>query len=189
MSRIAPRSIDDLQAGERAEVERAVALMGFTPEDALVMARKPSLLRAMGELVRAVYGPGRVDPGLTRFVGEAASKAAGCVYCSAHAANCALDHGVDIAKIRAVWRFEESELFTPREQAAIRLGMKAGRVPNETGDGDFVELARWFDEDEILEIIAVLALFRFLNRWNTTLSTTLEPAPARALELIGAANA
>lgn len=165
----------------RARVAGAVALMGFLPQDVLVMARMPALLDAMAGLVGAVYGPGTLAPGLKRLVGEAASKAAGCQYCAAHAAHGAQRAGVDAAKIAAVWRFDDSPLFDEAERAAINLAMKAARTPSGADDADFARLRAHFTDDEILEIVAVIAMFGFLNRWNATLDTQLEPAPAATM--------
>lgn len=173
----------------RAHIEGAEKLMGFTPNDALVMARNPALTKAVSALVGAVYGPGKVDPGLKRLIGEATSKAAGCFYCSAHAANGARDQGVDAARIEAVWSFEESDLFSGAERAAIRVAMKSGMSPNETTDEDFAALKKHFDDDEIIEIVGVIAMFGFLNRWNSTLDTALEPAPSATLRTLGLVNA
>ncbi|MEL6693537.1 MAG: carboxymuconolactone decarboxylase family protein, partial [Pseudomonadota bacterium] len=142
MSRLAPLSLDQVDPETRTMIENAESLMGFIPNDALVMARHPALTKAMWGLVAAVYGPGQVDNGLKRLVGEAASKAAGCFYCSAHAAHGAREEGVAQDKIDAVWSFEDSPLFTDAERAAINLAMKAGVVPNETTDADFDRL-KW----------------------------------------------
>lgn len=185
MSRVAPLAIDDLDTESRTQIDFAERLMGFQPNDALVMARRPALLKAMGALVAAAYGEGRVNAGLKRLIGEATSKAAGCFYCSAHAAKGAQAQGVDPARIEAVWRFEESDLFNDAERAAIRVAMKSGMAPNETTDEDFAELKAHYDEDQIVEIVSVIAMFGFLNRWNSTLQMTLEPAPGRALNELG----
>ena len=184
MTRLAPLSIDEVDPGTRQMIENAEALMGFVPNDALVMARNPALTKAMWGLVAAVYGPGSVDNGLKRLIGEAASKAAGCFYCSAHAAHGAREQGVAQEKIDAVWSFEDSPLFNEAERAAINLAMKAGRVPNETTDADFDRLRANFSETEITEIVAVIAMFGFLNRWNTTLGTALEPVPMASVEAL-----
>ena len=182
MSRLAPLSFDQVDPETRAMIENAESLMGFIPNDALVMARHPALTKAMWGLVAAVYGPGQVDNGLKRLVGEAASKAAGCFYCSAHAAHGAREQGVAQDKIDAVWSFEDSDLFSDAERAAINLAMKAGVVPNETTDADFDRLRAHFNEDQITEIVAVIAMFGFLNRWNSTLDTALEPVPMASIE-------
>jgi len=146
------------------------------------MARNPALLKAMGALVGAVYGPGKVDPGLKRLIGEAASKAAGCIYCSTHAAKGALDQGVSAEKIEAVWMYQDSPLFSAAERAAIQVAMRASLSPNEATDEDFTTLQSHFDDDEVVEIVSVIAMFGFLNRWNSTLQTQIEPAPLAALD-------
>jgi uncharacterized peroxidase-related enzyme len=181
MSRVTPLNLAEVDPETAEMVGNAERLMGFVPNDALVMARQPKTLRAMWDLVASIYGPGDVDPGLKRLIGEAASKAAGCFYCSAHAAHGARQQGVDPAKIEAVWTFEDSDLFTDAERAAINIAMKAGRVPNEAEDSDFERLRQHFSETQIVEIVSVISLFGFLNRWNSTLGTQLEPAPAASL--------
>lgn len=185
MSRVAPLEIETLDTESRAQIEFAEKLMGFQPNDALVMARRPALLKAMGSLVAAAYGEGRVDAGLKRLIGEATSKAAGCFYCTAHAAKGAQAQGVDPARIEAVWSFEDSDLFNEAERAAIRVAMKSGMSPNETTDEDFAALKAHYDDDQIIEIVSVIAMFGFLNRWNSTLQTTLEPTPGKALDELG----
>ena len=39
-------------------------------------------------------------------------------------------------------------------------------------------LTAHFSDREIVEIVAVLSLYGFLNRWNCTLNTELEAPPA-----------
>lgn len=185
MKRLTPLDRDEIDAETKTMLDNAHSLMGFVPNDALIMARHPALTKAMWGLVAAVYGPGQVDNGLKRLVGEATSKAAGCFYCSAHAAHGAREQGVSEEKIKAVWSFEDSPLFTDAERAAINLGMKAGVVPNATEDADFERLREHFSEDEITEIVAVIAMFGFLNRWNSTLGTALEPLPQSSIEAFG----
>ena len=182
MTRLAPLDRENLDPETEVMIDNALSLMGFVPNDALVMARHPALIKAMWGLVGAVYGPGKVDNGLKRLVGEATSKAAGCFYCSAHAAHGAREQGVSQEKIDAVWSFEDSPLFSDAERAAINLAMKAGVVPNATEDADFDRLREHFSEDEITEIVAVIAMFGFLNRWNSTLGTALEPLPLSTVE-------
>ena len=40
-----------------------------------------------------------------------------------------------------------------------------------------IELRKHWSEEQIVEIVGVIALFGFLNRWNDTLATPLEDAP------------
>jgi alkylhydroperoxidase family enzyme len=85
-----------------------------------------------------------------------------------------------------VWSYETSELFSDAERAALRLAHHAALVPNQATDEDFAELRRHFDDGEIVEIVAMIALFGFLNRWNDTMATELEEHPfALASEVLG----
>jgi hypothetical protein len=41
----------------------------------------------------------------------------------------------------------------------------------------FDELRHHWDEGQIVEIIGIIAMFGFLNRWNDTFATPLEDEP------------
>lgn len=185
MSRVEPLTLDALAQTERAAIDAATRMMGFTANDALTMARNPALLHAFAGLVGAVYAPGKIDAALKRLIGLVTSNAAGCRYCTAHTAFAGLRHGVDEDKLADVWNFERSAQFSDAEKAALRVALLAGQSPNAVDDGAFDALGNDFDADAQLEIVAVIALFGFLNRWNSTLATDLEPEPGTALPLLG----
>ena len=182
MSRIPPLTVEQLGPSEREALEQSEVLMGFTANDVLTMARNPALLRALGALVNAVYAPGKVDDGLKRMIGLMTSTAAGCRYCMGHTALSSGQHGVSEEKLAAIWAFETSPLFSPAERCALRVAMHAGQAPSGVTDDMFAELREYFDADAQLEIVGVIAMFGFLNRWNATLATDLEGLPAAALQ-------
>ena len=165
------------------------AVMGFAPNSMLIMARDPDLLAAFSELsALIVIRPGRLDPGLKALIMYMASRSAGCQYCGAHTANLAALRDVPTHKIEALGQFEQSSEFSEAERAALRFAQAAGQVPNAVGDPEFVELRRHFDEDQILEMVAALALMGFLNCWNATLATPLEAGPRNFAECHLASN-
>ena len=151
------------------------------------MQRRPEIARAFMDLNKAVLYEGTVSEELKMLVSLVTSQASGCRYCQAHMSNLASIYQASDKKIRAVWEFETSVLFSAAERAALRLGFHAGVVPNLASDEDFVELKVHFDDNQIVEIVATIALFGYLNRWNDTMATTLEPrAVAVAERAIGA---
>ena len=152
---------------------------GFVPNSILTMSRRPAIAKAFMDLNRAVLYEGTVPEELKMLVSLIASQAAGCRYCQAHMANLSSIYRASDAKIAAVWEFETSELFSDAERAALRLALKGATVPNEAGPKDFVELAKYFDDGEKVEIVATIALFGYLNRWNDTMATDLEERAAR----------
>ena len=154
------------------------AVMGFVPNSMLIMARDPELLAAFAELSAIiVVRRGRLSPGLKALIMYMVSRSAGCQYCAAHSANLAALRDVPTRKIEALGQFEQSSEFSEAERAALRFARAAGQVPNAVRDAEFTELHRHFDDDQILEMVAVLALLGFLNRWNDTLATPLEEGP------------
>ena len=152
---------------------------GFVPTSLQTMGRWPDLLRAFAGLAGTVLGPGDLEPGLKHLVSFVSSNTSGCRYCQAHTSQTALHQGVSAEKIDAVFTFETSPLFDDRERAALRLARDASLVPPLVEDGHFDELRRHFDERQIVELVSVIALFGYLNRWNDTMATQLEAVPAR----------
>ena len=50
-------------------------------------------------------------------------------------------------------------------------------MPNQAGPGHFEALREHFSEEAIVELVAVVSLFGWLNRWNDTMATELEGGP------------
>lgn len=151
---------------------------GFVPNSILTMARRPEIAAAFMALNKAVLYEGSLDEELKMLVSLVASQAAGCRYCQAHMANLSSIYRASDEKIAAVWDFEASALFAPAERAALRFALRAARVPNEVEASDFVTLREHFDDGQIVEIVATIALFGYLNRWNDTMATDLEERAA-----------
>jgi uncharacterized peroxidase-related enzyme len=175
--RLAPLPADHTpELKEHLEVARQ--RMGFIPNSMLIMQRNPKLTKAFGMLSTAIWDPdGRVDRKLKRLISHVASRAAGCQYCMAHTAEGAAKYGVDDKKLDAVWDYQTSPLFSAAERAALDLAVAASCVPNAVTDEMFLELRKHWSEDEIIEIVGVISVFGFLNRWNDTLATPLEESP------------
>lgn len=180
MSRIPPVPAADL-GPLRATVERIEAFCGFSPNSLLIMAHRPRLAEAFTTFATSITltDDSVIDEQLRWMVAHVSSRASGCRYCQAHTAHFGHERGgIPEPKVAALWEFESSELFSPAERAALRLAAAAGSVPNETTDQHFEELRDHFSDEQIVEMVGVISLFGFLNRWNDTLATQLEGPPA-----------
>ncbi|MEP3208177.1 MAG: carboxymuconolactone decarboxylase family protein [Maribacter sp.] len=183
MSRITP--IPDYETSELAPLfKQAEKWMGFQPNDGLIMAHKPNLLISFFSLAKAVYDEGYIDAGLKRMIGHISSLSAGCEYCSAHTAFSAKKSGISEEKMKSLWNFQTSPLFSDKERSALNIALKSGMVPNQVSDSDFEDLKTHFCDAAIVEIMGVISLFGFLNRWNSTFKTELEVVPKKAYESI-----
>lgn len=95
----------------------------------------------------------------------------------AHTAGGALHFGVEEKRLAAVWDYQTSPLFSSAERAALDLAVAGASVPNAATDEMFVALRKHWSDEQIIEIVGVIAMFGFLNRWNDTLATPLEDEP------------
>lgn len=152
--------------------------LSFVPNSLCTMARRPEYVRALSDLITVVWRTGTLPPPLKPLVAVISSTAAGCRYCQAHEAVDARMRGVSEQKIAAVWEFETSDLYDDAERAALRFARDASLVPNAVTPAHFEELRRFWDEGQIVEILTVVGIFGFLNRWNDTMATELEEIPA-----------
>lgn len=148
----------------------------IVPNAIYIMQRKPKILRAYVQLMAAVSDPetSEVDAGLKHLIAHVASRAGGCRYCMAHTAGLALATGVEEAKLMAVWEYCESPLYSEAERVALDVALAGGTVPNGVTDAMFAALRGHWSDGEIVEIVAMVAFFGFLNRWNDTLATPIE---------------
>ncbi|MEM7219511.1 MAG: carboxymuconolactone decarboxylase family protein [Pseudomonadota bacterium] len=151
--------------------------MGFVPNSMRTMAHWPELLQAFGGLGGTVLNSGEVDASLKQLIAFVVSNAAGCRYCQAHTSHSAERRGVDADKLAAVFEFESSPLFDPAERAALRVAAHAGMVPNAVEPDHMAQLRAHYSDRQAVEIVAVISLFGYLNRWNDTMATTLEDTP------------
>ena len=177
MSRLPPADRTELSFHED-KFKKLEDSIGFIPQGLLVMGRKPEMLSAWAPLVSLVYHEqGLVTAPLKRLIAHTVSRAAGCQYSMAHTAHAAAESGIAIGKITAVFDCARNAHFSDAERAALIVARHAGQTPNDVSDANFDDLRQHYSEDETLEIIAVIALFGFLNRWQATLALTLEAAP------------
>jgi len=178
MPHIAPVKSEEIPEQLKPMFEMASGAMGFLPNSMPTMAHWPELSATFGPMAMTILRTGELDMGLKQMIAAVVSGAAGCRYCQAHTTHAATHSaGVDEAKIAQIWTYQQSDLFTDAERAALDLALAAGQVPNAASDAHFATLKRHFSDRQIIEIVAVISLFGFLNRWNDTLATELEEEP------------
>ncbi|MGD9922189.1 MAG: carboxymuconolactone decarboxylase family protein [Pseudorhodoplanes sp.] len=157
------------------EFDTMVRTLGFVPNSVLTMQRKPKLVKAFAHLQRVIWDPeSLVDRGLKRLVVHMASRVVGDAYSMAHTASGALHFGISGEKLAAIVNFDTSPLYSPAERAALDFAMAASSQPNAVSDDTFVALRTYWSEEQIVEIVSVIAMAGFLSRWNQTFATPLE---------------
>ena len=176
MTLLTPKSREELTDLEPI-FQMVEAIIGFLPNSMLTMAHWPGLLQTFAGLGGTVLSGGEIGPELKQLVAFVVSNAAGCRYCQAHTSHSAERAGASEEKIQAAFAFESSDLFSEAERSALRVALHAGMSPNAVEPEHMKMLQQHFSDKQCVEIVAVISLFGFLNRWNDTMATTLEDGP------------
>lgn len=103
-----------------------------------------------------------------------ASIASGCQHCQAHGGYSLQMMGVDTNRIRDIWSFEQSSELSDADKAALRLAQAGASVPNQVGPDHFIELRKYYSDRQIVEMLAVISLAGWYNRWNNSIATVTD---------------
>ncbi|WP_206483913.1 carboxymuconolactone decarboxylase family protein [Thalassotalea sp. G2M2-11] len=157
--------------------------LGFCPNSVLTMQRRPAIATAFINLNKAVMAnEGRVTAEQKRLIGYLTSANTGCRYCEAHTILAAERYGGSAERLAEIWSFRTSDLYSTAEKAAFEFALAASSVPNAVDSEIADALHQYWDEGEIVEILGVISLFGFLNRWNDSMGTTMEDGAVDAGE-------
>ena len=149
--------------------------LGFCPNSVLTMQKKPHLAQAFVNLNKAVMdNAGSISSEFKRIIAYISSNTAGCRYCQAHTIRAAERYGGEKERLKEAWNFENSNLYSNAEKVALRFTIAASSVPVSISQELESSLKEEWSETDILEIMSVIALFGYLNRWNDVMGTSLE---------------
>ncbi len=171
--------IDPIHTIEDAETKELVKFfnetLGFCPNSVLTMQKNPALAKAFINLNMAVMeNHGALTSEFKRLIAFVSSNTSGCRYCQAHTIRAAERYGASKERLDNIWNFEESDCFSDQEKVALKFTREASKVPVATTKEMEEELKQHWSENDIIEIMSVIALFGYLNRWNDVMGTSLE---------------
>ena len=73
-----------------------------------------------------------------------------------------------------IWEYRTHPAFSDGERAALDFALAASVVPNAVDARLQARVREHWDDGEIVEILGVISLFGYLNRWNDSMATSLE---------------
>ena len=158
------------------------SFMGYLPNAYLSMAEQPALLSAFSGLAASIFQSEGIDIQTKQLIALASSLSSGCKYCQAHTSHGAERAGMENEKIVDILNYDESSRYSDKEKAVLDLSFAAGKTPNQSTQKHFDNLKKHFSKKEIIDIVSVISLFGFLNRWNDTMGTVLEDVPENFVE-------
>ena len=149
--------------------------LGFCPNSVLTMQHRPAISKAFINLNKAVMtNEGRVTSALKRMIAWVSSNTTGCRYCQAHAIRAAERYGAEQEQLDNIWEYQTHSAFSEAERVALDFSLAASQVPNAVNDVLKKRLYTYWNEGEIVEMLGVISLFGYLNRWNDSMGSTIE---------------
>jgi uncharacterized peroxidase-related enzyme len=149
--------------------------LGFCPNSIKTMYFRPTIAYAFINLNKAVMeNKGNVTSKLKRLIGYVSSTVSGCKYCQAHTIRAAERYGANRNQLLEVWNFRDSKNFLPKEKIALELAIASSSIPNRVDKKLIDKVKKYWKDGDIVEILGVISLFGFLNRWNDSMGTPIE---------------
>jgi alkylhydroperoxidase family enzyme len=130
-----------------------------------IWAYQPRMLMGMGRFNQAIRGGKTVDERVKNLVELKGAQMIGCEFCVDLGSQICRNSGLSDAELLALPKYQTSELFTDREKAALDYAVAVMRTPVEVTDELFARVRSYFDERQLVEITALLALTN-LDRFN-----------------------
>jgi AhpD family alkylhydroperoxidase len=105
-----------------------------------------------------------------------ASQINGCAFCTDMHIKDALHAGESQQRLNLVAAWRETKVFTEAERAALELAEQGTRIADAAGgvtDEAWAEAAKYYDDDQLFALVAVIAIINAYNRVNVI---TRQPA-------------
>ena len=159
--------------------------LGFTPNSLFTMMHRPRIAKAFLEMNQAVMeNKGSITSSMKGEIAYLSSMTTGCRYCEAHAIRAAERYGSSQERLENIWEYKSNAAFSESDRAMFDLAIAASQVPNGVSEEIKARAKKFFSDGEIVEILGVVALFGYLNRWNDSMGTELENPAIKSAEKI-----
>lgn len=137
-----------------------------TPAQIEILAHAPALLLGYGVFEQAIATRPRVDARLRSLAELKAAAAIGCEFCLDVGSQSARMSGVSEQQLRELHRYRESGCFDRIECLVLDLAAAMTRTPPNVELELIDALREHFDERQLVELTALIALENLRSRFN-----------------------
>lgn len=141
-------------------------MVGRVPDPVKVMAHHPLLLGGYGGLEVAMERSRTVDHRLKELAALKAAAMVGCEFCLDIGSMIARGTGASERQLLELASFRESDAFSDDERLVVEYAEAMTRTPAVIDDDLFERLRARFDERQLVELTAAIALENFRARFN-----------------------
>src|SRR3954470_13548677 len=166
MSRLPAAQAGPLVRATYAYSKRA---WGKVPEPQTVAAHHPKILAGWSAMELAVEHSHRMPDHFKMLAEMKAAVLAGCEWCIDIGAFLLDRGGVPAEQVRELPRHRESDAFNDVERLVLDYAEGMTRTPVDVSDELFAALREHFDESQLVELTAIIALENYRARFNWAL--------------------
>ncbi len=148
---------------------------GSVPSWARVMANRPEILANFAQLLSVTMGPGLVEQDNKWKCAYVVSKINKCHYCIGVVEAMLKQLGVSEEDIQDVISDEKTSL-SDDEKIAVEYAKAVTNDAVNVSDEIYSGMKKYYDEKQLVEITAAIALFNYINRFNDALGVAPESA-------------
>ena len=140
---------------------------GEVPDGAYVYMHHQPVLMAVFGFEGKVAKWKELDPHLKSFAQLASAAAIGCSWCLDFGYFLAHNEGLDLAKVREVPRWRESDVFTPLERDVLEYAEAMSTTPLTVTDELVTRLIDQLGTPAVVELTQMIALENMRSRFNS----------------------
>lgn len=140
---------------------------GRVPDNAYVLWHHKKLMRAVLGFEGKVAKWDQLDANLKSYAQMASAAVIGCSWCMDFGYFIAHNDGLDLAKLRAVPRWRESDVFTPLERDVLEYAEAMSVTPMTVTDELAARLLSSLGEAAVVELTQMIALENMRSRFNS----------------------
>lgn len=138
---------------------------GKVPEWVKVMAHNPKILKEFTELFKVIMGESKIEPLLRWKIAYTVSDSLKCPFCVAVTGKMLKTLG---ASEEIINNIKEGRDLPGEEKKILNLVKEITLKAHVCNPKLFKELRQKFSEQELVEIVSIIGLFNYINRFNNT---------------------
>jgi len=136
-----------------------------TPEWIKVMAHSPEILKEFFELFGKIMGKGKIEDMLKWKIAYFVSDTLKCPFCVDVTSKMLQKLGASEEELKNA---KKTDNFSEKEQKVLEMVKEVTLKANICTPELFDELKEMFSEEELVEIVSIIGLFNYINRFNNT---------------------
>lgn len=140
---------------------------GEIPDNGYVYFHNKPVMRAVLGFEGKVQRWKTLDPTLQSYATMATAGVIGCSWCLDFGYFLAHDEGLDLAKVREVPRWHESDVFSPVERRVMEYAEAMTATPPQVTDDMVEQLRRDLGDPAVVELTQLIALENMRSRFNS----------------------